>query len=71
MTKEPIQNRNQLSFNMIVFHEEIYNGSEPLTVIGIRPNQVELYGDYSGGTHGVGQSQWMPINGLLIPAEIL
>ena len=66
MTKQPIQNRNQLKLDMIVYHTEIYDGNEPMRVVGIRKDQVELEGDWSGGTHGVCQKDWMPLNGTLI-----
>jgi len=41
-----------------VYIENMYNGKEPFKVIGIRENQVELEGDFSGGTHGVTQKDW-------------
>ena len=50
--------------DMRVFHEEIYKGKEPMKVVGIRKTEVELEGDYSGGTHAVSQKSWMPIKGL-------
>lgn len=31
-----------------VYIEDVYNGHEPFKVVGIRENQVELEGDYSG-----------------------
>lgn len=62
MTKrEPLL---QPSLGMKVFHEGIYNGKECMTVAGVRREQVELEGDYSGGTHGVIGSVWFPIKGL-------
>lgn len=67
--KEPIQNRSQLKFDDTVYHSEICKGNEPLKVVGIRKDQVELEGDYSGGTHGVCQKQWMPLNGILLNTE--
>jgi hypothetical protein len=48
---------------MRVFHETIYNGKEPMKVVGIRETEVELEGDYSGGTHLVRQKEWLPIKG--------
>lgn len=44
-------------------HEHIYNHKEPLKVIGIREHELELQGDYSGGTHNVIQSDWLPREG--------
>lgn len=49
---------------MKVFHERIYNGKELMKVVGIRETEVELEGDYSGGTHLVNQKDWLPIKGL-------
>lgn len=49
---------------MIVFHETIYNGKEQMKIVGIREAEVELEGDYSGGTHSVCQKDWLPIKGL-------
>jgi len=66
MNLEPIQNRKQLTLGLIVYHTEIYNGSEPMEVVGIRKDQVELQGDFSGGTHNVCQKDWLPLNGTLI-----
>ena len=48
---------------MRVFHEKIYNGKEPMIVVGIRKDQVELEGDYSGGTHNVIEKDWLPLEG--------
>lgn len=66
--KTPIQNRSQLQFDMTVYHTEIYWGREPMKVVGIRKDSVELEGDYSGGTHNVCQRSWMPLDGVLISA---
>jgi hypothetical protein len=33
----------------------------PFTVIGIRKDEVEISGDWSGGTHNVKQSSWVKI----------
>lgn len=53
---------------MTVYHTEVYNGNEPLKVVGIRKSQVELQGDYSGV--GLDNSPcWLPLNGLLISSE--
>lgn len=49
---------------MRVYHEKIYNGNEKMTIVGIRMTEVELEGDWSGGTHPVIQKDWMPIKGL-------
>jgi hypothetical protein len=47
----------------IVYHKDVYNYKEPLKVIGIKENKLELEGDYSGGTHNVKQSDWLNIEG--------
>jgi hypothetical protein len=49
---------------MQVFHESIYDGNELMKVVGIRETEVELQGDYSGGTHRVIQKDWLPISGV-------
>lgn len=48
-----------------VKHRNIYNGSEIMTVVGLRFTEVELEGDWSGGTHSVTQKDWMPIKGTI------
>lgn len=45
-----------------VYVEELYQGHEPMKVVGIRQNEVELEGDYSGGTHNVTQRDWINID---------
>ena len=35
-----------------------------MEVVGIRKTEVELQGDYSGGTHNVSQKDWLPVKGL-------
>lgn len=61
MTKKELVNEPELG--MMVFHEKIYNGNELMEVVGIRKTEVELKGDYSGGTHNVSQTDWLPIEG--------
>jgi hypothetical protein len=41
-----------------VYIESVYDGHEPFKIVGIRENQVELEGDFSGGTHNVIQKGW-------------
>lgn len=36
----------------------LYNHSEVFTVVGIRDTELELKGDWSGGTHNVEQTGW-------------
>jgi hypothetical protein len=43
-----------------VYVDALLCGKEPLKIVGIRENQVELEGDFSGGTHCVTQSGWFP-----------
>lgn len=62
MTKKETVTEPQLG--MKVFHEELYHGKELMEIVGIRKTEVELQGDYSGGTHNVSQKDWLPIKGL-------
>lgn len=48
---------------LIVFHEDVYGGKEPLEIVGIREHELELKGDYSGGTRLIRQKDWLPIKG--------
>lgn len=56
----------KLYLGQTVYHEKIYWGREPMKVVGIREKQVELEGDYSGGTHAVCQKDWLPLEGTLL-----
>lgn len=47
-----------------VTHEKLYDHKETMKVVGIRENELELEGDYSGGTHNVCQKDWLPIVGV-------
>jgi hypothetical protein len=38
--------------------KKLYEGREPFKIVGIRQTQVELEGDYSGGTHNAVGTQW-------------
>lgn len=53
-----------------VYHREIYDGRELMKIIGIRVNEVELEGDYSGGTHNVCQKDWLNIEGIVFPEDM-
>lgn len=64
--KEQLRHVNQLKFDMKVYHLDIYKGNEPMEVVGIRKNEVELYGDWSGGMHCAYSAGWMPLKGVLI-----
>ena len=39
---------------------EYYDHGEKFEVVGIRENELELRGDWSGGTHNVDQTSWYP-----------
>ncbi len=54
---------------MVVYHTDVYNGNEEMKVVGIRKDQVELYGDWSGGTNKAFGAAWKPLNGVLISHE--
>ncbi len=56
----------KLKLKQIVYHKKLYWGKEPMKVVGIRENEVELEGDYSGGTHAVCQKNWLPLKGVLL-----
>lgn len=48
-----------------VYHMDLYDGEELMEVVGVRKTQVELEGDYSGGTHNVCQKSWLSIEGII------
>ena len=50
----------KIQINDKVVHNDIYHGNEIFRVVGIRtePDEVELEGDWSGGTHNVCQRGW-------------
>jgi hypothetical protein len=56
----------KLELKQTVFHRDIYDGKEPMKVVGIRETEVELEGDYSGGTHNVCQKSWHSIDGVIV-----
>ena len=56
--------KNDFQIGQIVYHRDVYAHSEPLEIIGIRKTELELEGDFSGGTHNVKQSDWLPIVGV-------
>jgi hypothetical protein len=55
-----------LKLGQKVYHKDIYWGKEQMKVVGIREKEVELEGDYSGGTHNVCQKDWEPLEGVLL-----
>lgn len=56
-------NKPQFYIGQIVYHKNVYDHKEPLTVKGIMENELYLEGDYSGGTSNVKQAMWLPIKG--------
>jgi hypothetical protein len=55
-----------LKIGQKVYHKDLYWGREQMKIVGLRKNEVELEGDYSGGTHNVIQKDWLPIEGVLL-----
>ena len=64
MTKITI---NNLHLGQKVYHKDLYNGKELMEVVGlkIRPDKVELAGDFSGGRYNVYQRSWMSVEGVI------
>lgn len=52
-----------------VTHPEIYNGNEVFTVVGERLDELELQGDWSGGTHAVSQRGWFKREGTVLKSR--
>jgi hypothetical protein len=48
-----------------VRHKEIDNGRETCEVVGIRKEEVELWGDLSNGRANNHEVQWFSIKGLI------
>jgi hypothetical protein len=48
-----------LRLGQTVYHRDVYSHAEPLKIVGIREDQVELEGDYSGMYNQISRS-WMP-----------
>lgn len=55
---------NNFQIGQTVYHRQIYDHKEPLKIVGIRQSELELEGDYSGGTHNITQRCWMPLEGV-------
>lgn len=53
-----------------VYIEGVYYGQEPFKVVGIREGQVELEGDFSGGTHNVCQKDWFKDDKVFVVREV-
>ena len=64
--EEVSPNIEDLRINQMVYHKEIYDGHEQMRIVGLKENEVELEGDWSGGTHNVCQRDWMPLEGVLL-----
>lgn len=58
-----------LKLGQKVYHKDIYWGKEQMKVVGIRETEVEIEGDYSGGTHNVCQKDWKPLEGVLLKKD--
>lgn len=59
--KLPVKGHKDLNMYP-VYIEGVYRGREPFKIVGIRENQIELEGDFSGGTHNVCQKDWFDDN---------
>jgi hypothetical protein len=53
-----------LKIGQIVYHRDIYEHREALKVVGIKETEVELEGDFSGGTSRNIDRQWLPAKGV-------
>lgn len=62
-----------MNFNLgdKVTHDEVYNSKEVFEVVGIRATELELRGDWSGGTHTVKADGWMKIEGIKLHSRAL
>jgi hypothetical protein len=60
-----------LRINQLVYHKDVYNGHEQMKIVGLREEEVELEGDWSGGTHNVCQRDWMSIEGVILNTGII
>jgi hypothetical protein len=53
-----------------VYCDEIYHGKEPFRIVGIRENQVEIEGDFSGGVHNIKQKEWIDDNKVFVVKSV-
>jgi len=53
-----------------VFHDSIYSGREMMKVVGIRQHEIELEGDYSGGTNPCVGMEWHSLSGAFVLVKI-
>jgi hypothetical protein len=49
-----------------VYHLDVYDGKEELEIVGIRRTQIELRGDWSGGTNNTIGDCWLPVDGVVV-----
>lgn len=56
--KTPVDSYKRLG-QFPVYIEDVYWGKEPFKIVGIREDEIELQGDWSGGTHNVSQKGWV------------
>lgn len=57
------QSRHTFQLGEKVYHRNVYEHKEPLRIVGILEDKLLLEGDFSGGTHGAIQRDWLPIKG--------
>jgi hypothetical protein len=55
---------NNFKLGQTVYHRKVYDHREPLKIVGIRENELELEGDYTGGIYNVCEKDWLPIKGV-------
>jgi hypothetical protein len=71
MKYQKVAIRGYKTLNMYpVYIEDVYNGKEPFKVVGIRENQVELEGDFSGGTHNICQKDWFDDDKVFVVSQV-
>lgn len=65
--------------DMMVYHDKIYNGTELMKISGIKKRsspskepiyEIELEGDYSGGTHIICQRSFLPLEGAHVYKQV-
>lgn len=52
-----------LKIGMTVYHRDVYNYREPLEIVSLTQNEMEVEGDFSGGTNVIRQRLWLPYDG--------
>lgn len=53
---------NNLKLGQIVYHKDVYDYREPLKIVGLRENEIEVEGDFSG-MYNIIQRGTLPLNG--------